>query len=92
MSARAALLKGDGEVIAVNDQTLEYVTGYSNPMERVPFTFAPAAISVWFSFFGIKASDVSGDVTFKIISINNVSLDTKDSDYVRITPETINKE
>jgi hypothetical protein len=83
---RVVLLKADGEVIVVNNQQLCYVTGYS---ER-GFVFAPAPLPVWFVFSDVKASDLSGGATFKIISIDNVALDSKDDDYVRITTETIN--
>jgi hypothetical protein len=85
--ARAALLKADGEVIAVNDQQLCYVTGYSYR----DFFFSPAPLPSWFVFSDVKASDLSGGVTFKIISIDNVILDTQDDDYIRISTETINK-
>jgi hypothetical protein len=86
--ARAALLKADGEVIAVSDEKLCYVTGYSVPGKG--FVFAPAPLAVWFRFSGVKASDMSGGAAFKIISIDNVVLDSKDGDYVRISTENIN--
>jgi hypothetical protein len=83
---RVALLKADGEVIAVRDPKLCYVTGYRDVGKT--FVFAPAPLPVWFQFSGVKASDQSG-ATFKIISVDNVTLDSKDGDYVRISPETI---
>jgi hypothetical protein len=87
--ARVALLKADGEVIAVSNQELCYVTGYRDVGKA--FTFAPAPLPVWFQFSGVKASDLSGGAVFKIISIDNVVLDSKDGDYIRISTETINK-
>jgi hypothetical protein len=81
-----ALLKADGEVIAVRDQKLCYVTGYRDVGKA--FVFAPAPLPVWFGFSGVKASDLAG-ATFKIISIDNVALDTRDGDYIRISTETI---
>jgi hypothetical protein len=86
---RVALLKPDGEVIAVSNQELCYVTGYA---DRGIFVFSPAPLPVWFQFSGVKASDLSGGATFKIISVNNVALDTRDGDYIRISTETINKD
>jgi hypothetical protein len=98
---RAALLNENDEVIGRGEQRLRFAVAYretwatglgSNaPRPKNGITFSPMAIPEWFVFSGIKASDLSGKVTFKIISIDGVALDSKDSDYIRISEEAIAK-
>jgi hypothetical protein len=98
---RAALLNANNEVIGRGEQRLRFAVAYretwatglgsSSPRPKNSITFSPIAISEWFVFSGVEASDLSGKVTLKIISIDGVALDSKDSDYIRISEESINK-
>jgi hypothetical protein len=98
---RAVLLDENGEVIGRGERNLRFVVAYretwatglgsSAPRPKNGITFSPMAIPEWFVFSGVKASDLSNAVTFKIISIDGVALDSKDSDYIRISEGTTNK-
>jgi hypothetical protein len=99
VTVRAALLNENSEIIALGEQHLRFAVAYretwatglgsSAPRPKNTITFSPMAIPEWFVFSGAKASDLSG-AAFKIISVDNVVLDTQDSDYIRISTETIN--
>jgi hypothetical protein len=101
VTVRAALLNQNNEVIAQGEQRLRFAVAYRETWaiglgSRAPrpthiITFSPMAIPEWFVFSDIKASDLSGGAVFKIISIDNVVLDSKSGDYIRISTETINE-